>query len=126
MERSGPATIWWYRRLTARAIHLLWVEHNSKLIRALVDAEEAFKTARVAAVDGGCQLDGQDANSVFEEDDDDEVYPPSREAIWTANAPKEMIEGWRMSVADNSDVPDTSAGLDSRDGDEVDVWSVVS
>lgn len=36
-----------------------------------------------------------------------------------------MIEGWRMSVADNSDFADTSAAsaeLDSRDEDEVDVW----
>ena len=104
---------------------LLWVELNLKLTRAFIHAEEAFKTARAAAVNEGCQLDDPDASSGFE-DDYYKGYPPSREAIWTANAPKEMIEGWRMSVADNSDVPDTSAGLDSRDGDEVDVWSVVS
>lgn len=54
---------------------------------------------------------------MFEEDDDDEVYPPSREATWKADALREMIEGWRMSVADESDFPDTkaaSAELDSR------------
>ena len=103
---------------------LLWVEHNSTLTRALIHAEEAFKTARAAAINGGCQLDDPDASSGVD-DDDDEGYPPSQEAIWTANAPEEMIEGWRMSVADISDFPDYSAAsveLDSRDRDEVDVW----
>ena len=65
---------------------LRWVEHNSKLTRALIDAEEAFKTARIAAVRGGCQLDDLDASSIFE-DVENEGYPPSREDIWKADAP---------------------------------------
>jgi len=103
---------------------LLWVEHNSKLTRELIDAEEAFKTARIAAVKGGCELDDPDASSVFE-DDENEGYPPSREAAWKAHAPKAMIEGWRQSIPAVSDIPNTSAAspeLDSQDGDEADAW----
>ena len=119
LRRSGGT-----EGLPQEQFDLLWVEHISKLTRALIDAEEAFKTARTAAVSGGCQLEDPDASSVFE-DDDDEGYPPSREAILKANAPKGMIEGWRKSVADKSGYPDTSAAsaeLDSRDGDEADLW----
>lgn len=119
LRRSGGT-----EGLPQEEFDLLWVEHNSKLTRALINAEEAFKTARAAAVNGGCHLDDPDASSGFE-DDDDEGYPPSREAAWKANAPNGMIEGWRKSVADESDFPDTSAAsaeLDSRNGDEVDIW----
>jgi hypothetical protein len=105
---------------------LLWVEHNSKLTRKLINAEEAFKTALVAAIKGGCQLDDLAASSVYE-DDDNEGSPPSPEAIWKADNSKGMIEGWRMSL--ESDYPDTiaaSAELDSRDGDDADLWGSFS
>jgi len=71
---------------------LRWVEHNSMLTRQLIDAEEAFKAAKIAAVKGGCRLDDPDASSVSE-DDESEGYPPSHEAVWKADAPKAMIEG---------------------------------
>lgn len=103
---------------------LLWVEHNSMLTRQLIDAEEAFEAARIAAVNGGCQIDDSDASSVFE-DDDNEGYPPSREAVWRADAPKGMIEGWRESIPAVSEIPDTSAAspeLDSQDRDDGDLW----
>lgn len=103
---------------------LRWVEHNSKLTRQLIDAEEAFKAARIAAVNGGCQVDDPDASSVFE-DDDTKGYPPSREAIWKADAPKGMIESWRKSIPDASGITDTSEVSpepDSQDGDQADLW----
>ena len=123
MRRSGGT-----EGISQEEFDLLWVEHNSKLTRKLINAEEDFKTALVAAIKGGCQLDDLAVSSV-DEDDDNEVYPPSPEAIWKANAPNEMIQGWRMSLADDSDFPHSSAAsaeLDSRDGDEADLRSSFS
>lgn len=126
MRRSGGT-----EGISQEEFDLLWVEHNSKLTRKLINAEEALKTALVAAIKGGCQFDDLAVSSV-DEDDDNEGYPPSPEAVWKANAPNEMIEGWRMSLADDSDFPHSSAAsaeLDSRDGDEADLrgsFSVVA
>ena len=118
LRRSGGT-----KGLLREEFDLLRVEHISKLTRALINAEEAFKAARAAAVKGGCHLDDPDAISVFE-DEDDEGYPSNREAFWKVNAPTGMIEGWRMSSAAKSDFPDTSAAsaeFNSWNGDEVDV-----
>jgi len=68
LRRSGGT-----EGLPQEEFDVLWIEHNSKLTRALINAEEAFKTARAAAVNGGCELDETDASSIFKDDGDGRV-----------------------------------------------------
>lgn len=93
LRRSGGA-----EGLPQEKFDLRWVEHNSKLTREFIDAEEVFKTTRTAAVNGGRAILDLDASSVFEHDRS-EGYSPSQEETWLADATKGMIEGWRKPIA---------------------------
>jgi hypothetical protein len=81
---------------------LRWLKHISKLTRKLIDTEEAFKKAKVAALDGGYVPSDSSVSSVF--DDGSDGYSPSFENEIKATAPKEMIEDWRQAIPEDPEI----------------------
>jgi hypothetical protein len=83
-------------------LDLRWMKHISKLTRKLINTEEAFKNAKVAALDGGYVPSDSSVSSVF--NDGSDGYSPSFEDEMKATAPKDMIEDWRQAIPEDSEI----------------------
>jgi hypothetical protein len=106
--------------MSPEELDLEWVEHISRLTRRLVAAEEAYKKAKVLAVEGGCAISDTDLSSVFD-NQKSAGYAPSFENEVKATAPKEMIEHWRLLITTPPDDPEIGAASEdyfSRGGGE--------
>jgi hypothetical protein len=89
-------------------LDLRWMKHISKLTRKLIDTEEAFKNAKVAALDGEYVPSDSSMSSVF--NDGSDGYSPSFENEMKATALKEMIEDWRQEIPEDPEI-----GAESED-----------
>jgi hypothetical protein len=90
------------------------VERISTLTRELIDAEEAYRNAKIAAFDGGCALSDGSVSSVFLFNDRSDGYSPSSENGLKARAPKGRIEHWRYSIATPPDDSEIGAASEDR------------
>lgn len=112
------------RGMPQELLDLQWVEYISELTRELIEAEEAFKQAKIAAVEGGFDIGDSDMSSLFDDQRSD-GYTPSFEAAVKATAPKELIEGWCQSVPailDGAEIEVPESDLDLWEEDQSDFW----
>ena len=97
---------------------LLWLQLIFKVTRELVDAEEAVRDARVAAIGAGCDLSDHDATSIFD-NGRSEGYSASWEEAIRATAPVPLIEAWVSKHSLPYDMIREKAGVEAPD---IDSW----
>lgn len=108
------------------ALGLRWLDRNRKLTRALIEAEEAYTQAQVAAVRAGVQLDDDDRSSAFSSEDG--AYATSQEEAMKASVPRRQVTDWIEKIDIAADAAETSepAGADGSRStqDGVDDWAL--
>lgn len=111
-ESEGVGGIPW------EVFDVLWLRLIFKLTRELIDAEEAVRDARIAAIRAGCKLSDHDATSIFD-NGHGEGYSPSWEEASKETAPAPLIEAWISEHARPYEVIREKVVVDAPD---IDSW----
>lgn len=88
---------------------LRWAAQISQLTRDLIEAEEAFERAKIAAVEGGWESHDVDSEVIDDSSSDDYRY--SFDDTASGSAGRLMIEEWSKSVPDE---PGSDAGTGAQ------------
>lgn len=105
--------------LPQEELDLRWMQRISQLTRELIESEDFYQKAKIAAVEGGCAVSDTELSSVFAHQGS-EGYSPSFEDAMKAHAPKEMIESWCQAIPDFLNGPEIGAVSSDVDAGEQD------